>query len=246
MLSRFLPCLCLLPALLVSLPAHAANPDAIVLSRISGEPLSDVTYRILQEAYRRLGIRLSSVALPVERSLRYSNSGGTDGEVMRIAGLEQDYPNLVRVPVPLLEVRMQAFTTGANYPVHGWQSLQNYRLCVRSGIRIVLQHTEGMQREITHSEQQLFSMLRAGRCDMAILSQDSWLLIDRLHQGPLHALEPPLSSEPLYHYLNKRRAALLPGLTAVLRDMQRDHSMQRILQQFDAEVAAARARQALP
>lgn len=233
--------------LLLCMPASAAPlPERIVLSRIDNDPVSDMAYQILQEAYRRLGIPLAAMPLPAERSLSYSSSGKTDGEVVRIAGLEKSYPTLVRVPEPLLEVRIYAFTTGAHLPVNGWSSLMPYRLCIRNGLRTTLQHTEGMRREITNSERQLFAMLRAGRCDMAILSHESWLLIDKLQMGPLLALEPALSSEPLYHYLYIRQAALAPKLARVLRDMKRDQTTQRIQAQFETRVQQARQRQSLP
>lgn len=242
-LSRWLY---LLPALLCGQPAHAGTPQTVVLSRIVDETLADAAYSILAEAYRRLHVPMRAKELPAERSLAYANAGTTDGELMRVAGIEADYPNLVRVKVPLVHAQMQAFTTGRRFSVDGWQSLQPYRLCVRNGIRIVMQHTAGMRREITNSDLQLLTMLRAGRCQVAILNRYSWLEIDRLHMGPLRALDPPLTDTPLYHYLNKRHAALVPRLEATLREMQRDHSTQRILQQIEAGEQAARARQSLP
>jgi polar amino acid transport system substrate-binding protein len=41
-------------------------------------------------------------------------------------------------------------------------------------------------------------------------------------------LEPPLSSFPVYHYVNRKHAALVPELTRVLRQMQGDRTIERI------------------
>ena len=233
-------------ALLCSLLPAVGHAAPLALSRISDEPLSAVAYDILKEAYRRLNLQISEANLPSERSLAYSNSGVTDGEVMRVAGIEEQYPNLLRVKVALLRAQMQVYTTGLSFPVEGWHSLLPYRICIRSGIRINMLNTIGMQRELANSEQQILNMLRAGRCDVAVLSQNAWLVIDQLQKGPLRALQPPLTNDPLYHYVHRRHAALVPKLEAVLLEMQRDHSTERILQQFNAKVQEARKRQSLP
>jgi polar amino acid transport system substrate-binding protein len=41
-------------------------------------------------------------------------------------------------------------------------------------------------------------------------------------------LEPPLSSFPVYHYLNKKHEALVPELTRVLKQMQADRTIERL------------------
>ena len=54
-------------------------------------------------------------------------------------------------------------------------------------------------------------------------------------------LSPPLASFPVFHYLHKKHAALVPRLTEVLQQMQRDKTLeilQKSVRHSDARAAA--------
>ena len=57
---------------------------------------ADISEIILKEAYGHLNIDISTKVLPSERALRIANSGVLDGDIHRIIGLENMYPNLIR------------------------------------------------------------------------------------------------------------------------------------------------------
>ena len=50
-----------------------------------------------KEAFRRVGLALKLDSNPSERSLDLANQGAVDGEGLRVAGLDQQYPNLVQI-----------------------------------------------------------------------------------------------------------------------------------------------------
>jgi len=58
---------------------------------------------IAREAFRRCGYTLKLQTLPAERALHHADKGITDGELARIKGMEDIYPNLVRVPEKLID-----------------------------------------------------------------------------------------------------------------------------------------------
>jgi len=45
-------------------------------------------------------------------------------------------------------------------------------------------------------------------------------------------LTPPVQVDPLYHYLHKKHKALVPQITAVLREMKQEGKFQEIYKQF--------------
>lgn len=220
--------------------------ETLVLSHIPNDRPTAQAFRILQEAYRRIGIEVREELLPHERSLRAANSGQTDGEVMRIAGIEAQFPNLIPVPESVQTFDAMAFTTGLTFKVEGWESLRPYPICVNRGLKLAEQGTEGMNRVLVTTVDQMAEMLRRGHCLVAVFGRAGWLEFDRLHAGPIRELEPPIASLPLFHYVNRRHEALVPKLAEALRRMRRDGTIAALTALDDQPIAEARKRNSLP
>lgn len=201
-------------------------------------------YRIISEevlrlAYQELGININSLELPADQALRYANAGDADGELYRIAGLEQKYPNLVMVPVAINHLEGSVFTKKADFVVTGWESLRPYSIGIQKGIQFAEKGTEGMQRIIVSDPVQLFTMLQADELDIIVASHlNGLLLIKRLYGPEIRFLSPPVTTCSLYHYLHRKHEKLAKRLTSVLEGMARDGTIGKIRyrivnQQFD-------------
>jgi polar amino acid transport system substrate-binding protein len=92
---------------------------------------------LAQEAFRRAGLELKLVKLPAERALRNANSGIEDGDLNRIAGIENTYTNLVRVPEKSMDMEFTAFTRQTSTSTVDWQQLSNYRVGIIKGWKIL-------------------------------------------------------------------------------------------------------------
>jgi polar amino acid transport system substrate-binding protein len=95
--------------------AGFASSETLVLNNSTDPPLTSehgtgFLDRLAQEAFRRAGLELKLVKLPAERALRNANSGIEDGDLNRIAGIENTYTNLVRVPEKSMDMEFTAFT----------------------------------------------------------------------------------------------------------------------------------------
>lgn len=233
-----------LAALLFQSPAHCSEPFKI--SQIADDTGTLHYFPILEEAYKRLGIEIVAVPLPAERALRVADSGLTDGETVRIEGLEALYPNLVRVPEPVASVKVKAFTTGKTFPVTGWESLRSYSICYMHGLKLYEQGTQGMNRISAMGLENALRLLRDGMCEVAVLSPYAWILVDSLNFGPMLELEPPIAAYDLYHYVHRRHADLVPLLAEELRKMKQEGVIEAILKPHQETLRAARGRQTLP
>jgi polar amino acid transport system substrate-binding protein len=220
--------------------------EALVLSQIEKDPQVALSLEVVREAYRRLGIVIATKPLPNERALVAADAGETGGDLIRIAGLESRYPNLIRVPEPVLFFDSIAFTTGLRFPVSGWDSLRPYHLCVLRGNKLAELGTEGMSRDIAPTIETMGRMVVAGRCQVAVMGRLVWLEIDRLGLKPLISLEPPVQSVPLYHYVHRRHADLVPKLAEALRQMRADGTSARLSAVSEQAIEAARRRAAGP
>lgn len=213
-----------------------------VVSQIEGDNASARGMEIVKEAYRRAGLEVKAEILPNERGIVSANNGDTDGDTMRVAGLEAKYPNLVRVPEPVMLFNVVAFTAGLNFDVKGWESLKPHSLCIVRGFKLGEIRTEGMNRELPANPEAALRMVRAGHCAVATMAESFWLMIDEMKLGPLRALDKPVESVPLYHYVHARHAGLVPKLADALKSMHKDGSIDRIMATDRAAIQAAKER----
>jgi polar amino acid transport system substrate-binding protein len=221
-------------------PAWAQDPSSMRISTLpEQDPATSIAEQVMTEAYRRLGISLVVNKLPGERSLRSANNGETDGELYRKVGMERDYPNLLIVPVALLNYEIVIFTRGTNFVVNGWDSLRPFTIGYVKSIKIVEKNTQGMKVEVANTLRQAFLKLMLGRSDVVVANRTSGLaVLKELNLQEIKVLTPPLVSFPVFHYLNSKHAALVPKLTTVLQQMQKDKSIENIQKAVMSEQGA--------
>lgn len=216
--------------------ALSGEPPLRVSTLLEQDPATQVAERVLREAYHQLGRELQVLGMPGERSLISANTGETDGELYRKAGIDQLYPNLLRVPVALLQYEIVVFSRRWNFKVQGWESLRPYRLGFVKGIKIIEENTRGMQLEPVATLQQAFVKMELDRSDLVLSNRLSGLASLRQHgtQGVM-LLQPALASFPVFHYLHRKNEALLAPLTQALRELERSGFIRRTSEELTAQ-----------
>lgn len=214
----------------VSALAHAQDPRVMhIATLLEPDPATTIAEQVMAEAYRRLGLGLEVHRLPGERALLSANDGKLDGELYRKVGMEKMYPHLVIVPVPLLTYEVVVFTRGTRFVVNGWESLRPFNIGFVRGIKIIEQNTQGMTIEPVATMQQAFQKMELGRTDLVVANRASGqAVVKALQLEDVSTLSPPLASFPVFHYLHRKHESLLPKLTAVLKQMQKDQSIEKI------------------
>jgi len=201
----------------------------IVITRVIHGPLTDAAELILAEAYRRLGLTVEFRDVPGERALIMTNKGETDAEMFRVDGMRKTYPNLIKIPVPYVTSYNVVFGKKVDFKVDGWESLRPYTIALRIGLKQGEAGTEGMNRYLTDSTKEAFMMLDSGRAQIVFEGRLNGLeYIRRLNLKGIKALEPPLTTNPLYHYLHKKHENLARQLTEVFKKMKNEGSFQRV------------------
>ncbi len=191
-----------------------------------------VLQQVSQEAFRRIGREFKLVSLPSERSLTAANLGEVDGEGLRVADLDTQYPNLVRVPERYVKISFVAFSRDATLPLErGWESLKPYRLAFIQGWKMFEANAVGAR--VVHrvdKPEQLFRMLDEGRVDLVLYTKADGIALAR-HLGltSIAPLAPALRDVDLFLYLHERHRSLVPHLAQALRDMKSDGTYQRIV-----------------
>lgn len=215
--------------------ALCSAESPLVLSTFTGPPLSTphqsgMCDLILKEAFRRLGLKTDIVQLPAERSLTNANEGITDGDFVRISGLDRIYPNLVMVPEKIMDFEFMAFTKNLNIQITDWDTLRRYNVAIVRGWKILEENIVGTQSLVrTKNQDILFSLLDNDRADIVVYSRlEGYGVIRKLGIKGVKTLEPPLVVREMFLYLNKKHEKLLPMLASVLKAMKNDGTYEKI------------------
>lgn len=213
--------------------ARAAERPVLVLNDTNDPPYTtpagdgyvDV---IAREAFRRAGAELKLVKLPAERGLINANAGIEDGDLVRIAGLEKLYPNLIRVPEKLIDWEFAAFSRDRSIPAN-WTAIRRHSVGHIKGWKIYEHAVDGAGRVTTADDpEQLFRLLELGRIEVALYER--WLglaLARKLGLKDIRPLSPPLARREMFIYLHERHAPLAPKIAEALRAMKREGFQER-------------------
>lgn len=219
-------CLCL--ALSVVSPGMAQTFN---VTTSSTEKELAMLQAVGQEAFSRLGHELQVVSVPAERSLLMADSGQSDGDGLRVMGLEAQYPNLLVVPESIMDTEFSAVVRDpAIQRIDGWEGLKPYRVGFIRGWKIVEQNTREAKSVYAAADyHSLFRMLAHDRIDVAVYTRpDVRGILETMQLAQLRLLEPPLDTRPMVLYLHRSHQALLPELDRVLKAMKRDGRWQAI------------------
>ena len=190
--------------------------------------------QVAAEAFRRAGLELQTIQLPAERGLINANLGIEDGEMSRIAGLEKNYPNLIRVPEKIMDWEFYAFSELEMELKDGWSNLANYSVAFINGWKI-LENNVPAQAEITKvkNPEQLFQLLSKKRSQIVIYER--WAGLRYIKQPQLinvRPLQPVLARRDMFMYLNKKHQTLVPKIAEALKSMKQDGTYQSLVNQI--------------
>lgn len=215
----------------LTVPLHAQELQLSVISRSTTH--ADL-WKAAEVAFQRVGVTAVIREVSPERSAVLANEGSTDGDVGRSSGLERSFPNLVQVPEPIYQYAPTAFSYKRFDVAGSWDSLRSHSVCIRRGLRQTDLRTKDLTRQVLADEATMLRMLAAGGCDVAIMERNNALARAAMTaEPPLLRLMPPMEVMPLYIYLHKRHAALVPKLATALKQMRADGTMHKLLGEGD-------------
>jgi polar amino acid transport system substrate-binding protein len=215
-------------ALLLGSPSLAG--ESLVLG-YGGGSLSLKSLEVLKVAYARIGVEVIGRRLPAARSLEMAEDGQVDGEVNRIEAIDEQYPRLMRIEIPVNRLEGVVMTCNLSLEHVTLEAIGKIHLGIKIGNRYAEMLTKGMP-DVTRlpHEDKLIALLLEGRLD-ALLVDRAWAEAEmtKPDMDCLRVNEPPLIVVPLYHYLNRRHALLVPVITGELRAMRDSGEIDRIL-----------------
>lgn len=219
----------------LALPAADAA-DTLTITAVSKTGGSGVAARLLADIYRRAGLALQIEVLPAARASLMTLNGKADGDLMRIPGYGQIYPQLVRVDPPFYRVTVRAYSLPARgASVQTREDLKHYSVGAVRGMVYAQELTENHPAlTLTQNPLQLFRMLAAGRLDIAICTT----LAAQSATGSLGLKDidgsPDLVRLELHHYLHARRKEFAPRIAEAIRRMKDSGELDQLTAQYEA------------
>lgn len=212
----------LLAAACLGAPCAAAGGRTVRLAGVEDDRASRQADELVRSAYSRIGIDAVTDFLPAERAVAVVNAGLYDGDVFHVAGIEERYPNLVRVPVPIMAFEITAFTLQAGLRINHWEDLRSHTICIRRGIKLIEEHLSrfaGVYRADGYAN--IYDMLQYGRCDVAVLPRSAWIDIADARGAGLREAGPVLATVELYHYVHASHASDVAALAQALAELRK-------------------------
>jgi hypothetical protein len=214
-------------------PVGQALPT-IVMSAFAtpglGKPRSLNTL-IYTEAFHRLGYHLIVIPLPPLRATILVESDLVDGELERSAEYGAAHPSLVRIEEVTQTLTLGAYVSDQKIKINGWNSLlmTRYRFEYRTGIRVaqvaIPSYIPQEQISVIRTTEQGLQKLAVGRTDVYIDFDErvKWTMKMQtlLHDGHIFR-SGTIQQVKINAYLSRKRAALAPELTTVLRSMKQE------------------------
>jgi len=172
--------------------------------------------------YETIGHSAKVSFLPARRSLAEVNAGRRDAEMARIAGLEKEYPNLVRVPEPIYFTTYSAVVRkDSGIESTSWGDLKSQKIARAMGIQILRIRTRDYMVEAVPSPKSIVKMVERGRVNVGLmLTSDAERFV--APNGELKILKPQIEDTVLYHYVHKRHVKIVPALDKALKEMRKD------------------------
>lgn len=195
-------------------------------------PVSDIYRKVITEAFTRIGAQVDFREISAERSITLANDGVDDGDCCRVVEIDRFYPNLVRVPVMVLQVDFVAFVKDSSgIELRDWSSLAPYEVGVVSGWKLLekgLADHPPRQLYTLDTPESLFGMLRRDRIQVATIGRlVGYKKLRDMEMRGIRVAEPPLASRPLYLFLHQKHQVLVPQLEAALAAMDKDGTLKR-------------------
>lgn len=212
-----------------SQPAVFASNEAPTVNVAMSEDESIIVERILYTALKRLGYQMVTKTAGMRTTVNDVNYGTAAIVPAQTSGLDEEYPNLIKVDVPISFVETNAYTrSGEAYRFSSWSDLAGLRLshCWKNLYVTRNVPRAGASEVVTLNEYgELWDSLLANETDVAVIPNLTGF-VRIVPEGV--KLAGVIEREPRYTYVNKDYAYLVPLLEKTYSEMTYDGEMESI------------------
>jgi len=200
-------------------------------------PERELVKEILDELFARTNIDYTLQQLAPERAIKNANLGLDDGDAVRIFEVVKIFPHLRRVNEHFFTAAFSVFYINKSLSVETVDDLRNKRVAIVNGTKIVekfVKKNKFTQAEKTLNYEEAFLKLLSKEVSIVILNRRPALsAIKKMHlEKVIIEHKPPLIQKKMYLYLHNKHEKLIPSLEKSLKQMKRDGSYQKAIENY--------------
>jgi hypothetical protein len=200
---------------------------------------------VLPQIYKNIGINITVTPLPAQRAQLVANTGEKDGEIMRIWSYGIENNQMIRVATPYYYLETMPFSLKERQLIiHEIDDLKKYKLAKIRGVK----HTSNITRGLSeiyemNSTENMFKVLKKGLVDVVLTNTlDGELTLKRLGYKNIVPTSRPLAVLPLYHYINKNHATLVPIINQEILRLQESGELKKLIELAELDVFSVNRR----
>jgi hypothetical protein len=194
---------------------------------------------VLPQIYKNIGIEITVTPLPGQRAQFMATTGEKDGEIMRIWTYGIENKQTIRVPTAYYYLETMPFSLKERQiSIRDKGDLKKYKLAKVRGVKHTNNITKGLNDVYEmNSTENMFKMLQNGMVDVVLTNTlDGNLTLDRMGYENVEAINQPLAVLPLYHYIYKKHAALVPLINQEILRLQENGELKKLIAQAEQKV----------
>ena len=184
---------------------------------------------LVDEIFKRIGIKAKVIRLPSGRSIVNANEGIDDGVIARTKGMDKQYKNIIRIPIPVVKFRFVAYSLDTKINITNWDSFAPYSVGYIRGWRIYevnVKKSKGIT--VVNNAEQLFRLLMNGRTDLILFEYYRGTWWNEHLNANAHLIGSPVAEKDMFMYMNKKHEKLVPKITEALKEVKKDGTYQKI------------------
>ena len=205
------------------LAGGSAVAEPVKITAIANAINNSINIEIMTEVYRRADVEINVTPVPSKRGMAMVKAGQADGEISRVERYGNKRPYLHRLNPAINQLDTIAFVRNdRSDKVIKPGALSNLTVGVVRGTAHAKAAASPAQQVIeVDTIEQLFNMLDLGRIDLAIRSLNSFeIQLKKSGLSTIRAIEKPLASQSVHHYLRVEKAELIQKIETVLVQMK--------------------------
>ena len=226
-----------LHALIVLIGALASGTliaDPVKITAIANAINNSINTEIMTEVYRRADVEIDVMPVPSKRGIAMVKAGQADGEISRVERYGNKRAYLHRLNPAINQLDTIGFVRADSaIRVLTSDTMPELRVGVVRGIAHAKAAASPAQQVIeVDTIEQLVNMLDLGRIDLAIHSLNSFeIQMKKSGLSTIRAIEEPLASQSVHHYLRVEKTELIQKIEAVLAQMKASGELDSLAEQ---------------
>ena len=214
---------------------NQAYANELSFGKLQGSITQDIAACVLQEAYKHLNYKVNFVELKGQSSFVRANEGKYDGETSRIRDIENRVENLIRITTPIYEIKGTFYSSSSKIKKSfDLKFIEKYKIAIYEGSVFSVEYTKIHPNILVLSSYEaVMNVIANGRADIGILPYATASeLKQKMKLKHIMSLGEPFRKYPLYHYLHKKNAKLVPKIESILSKMYQKGRIKEIYKEF--------------